>query len=60
MHSRELIHELPDEREWGGVSDGKGVQLVIVLDGSEITILLLDEEEGKCIGGLGLANISLS
>ena len=59
MHSRESIHELPDKREQGSVPDGECVQSSVVLDGSEITILLLDKEEGECIGGLGLVDISL-
>ena len=25
VHSRESIHKLPDEREWGGVTDGERV-----------------------------------
>ena len=58
VHSCESIHKLLDEREWGGILDGEGIQVMLVLDGSEIAILFLDKEEGECVRGLGLTNIS--
>ena len=59
VHSRESIHELLDEQEWGSIADSEGVQSAIVLDWSEIAIFLFNEEEGECIRGFGLADISL-
>ena len=59
MHSRESIHKLSDERERGGVANGKGVQSAVILDRSEVAVLLLDKEKGKCIGGFQLAYVSL-
>ena len=56
MHSYESIHKLSDEREWGSVLDSERVQSAIVLDGSEISILLLDKEEGEHVGGFRLAD----
>jgi hypothetical protein len=58
MHSRELIHELPDEQKQGSISDGECVQPVVVLDGSKVTILLLHKKEREHVRGLGLTNIS--
>ena len=48
----ESIHELSDEQEWGGIANGECVQSAVVLNGSKIAILLLDEEEWECVGGL--------
>ena len=59
VHSRESIHEFPDEREQGGIADGEGVQSAVVLDRSEIAIFLFNEEERECIRGFGLADVSL-
>jgi hypothetical protein len=49
VHSREPIHEFAYQGEWGSVSDGECIQFAVVLDGSEIAVLLLDEEEGECV-----------
>ena len=57
MHSCELIHELLDKQERGGIADGECVQLSIILDWSEIAILLFDKDGGECIGGLQLMNV---
>jgi hypothetical protein len=51
VHSHEPIHELTYEGERGGISDGESIELSIVLDGSEITVLLLNKEERKGISG---------
>ena len=59
VHPCESIHELSDEWEWGGVVHSEGVQSAVILDRSEITIFLLNEEEGECIRGFGLADVSL-
>jgi hypothetical protein len=48
VHSREPIHEFANEGEQGGVSDSESVELSVILDRSEIAILLLDEE-GECV-----------
>jgi hypothetical protein len=60
MHFYKSIHKLPDEWEWGGIPDGEGVQLTVVLNRSEITILLLDKEEGEHVGGFGLTDVPFS
>jgi hypothetical protein len=49
VHPREPIHEFANEGERGGVSDGEGIEFSVILDGSEIAILLFDEEEGECV-----------
>jgi hypothetical protein len=51
VHSRESIHKLSYEWEWGGVANGKGIQSAIILDRSEITILLFNEEERERVRG---------
>jgi hypothetical protein len=58
VHSCEPIHEFVNEGERGGVSDGERIQFAVVLDGSEIAILLLDEEEGECVLGFRLSYIT--
>jgi hypothetical protein len=50
-HSREPIHKFANKGERGGVLDGESIELPVVLDGSEIAVFLLDEEEGECISG---------
>ena len=52
VHSHESVHQLLDEREWGGVANSECVQSSVVLDGSKIAILFLDKEEGERVGGL--------
>ena len=52
VHSRESVHEFSDERKWGSVANGEGVQSAVILDGTEVAILLLDEEERECVRGL--------
>ena len=59
VHSCEAIHKLSDEREWGGIANSEGVQSAVVLDRSEVTVLLLDKEEGKHVGGFRLAYVPL-
>ena len=51
VHPRESIHKFSNEWERGSVANSEGVQSVVVLDGSEVAVLLLDEEKGKCVGG---------
>jgi hypothetical protein len=51
VHSREPIHQFAYQGEWGGISDGESIELSVILDGSEVAILLLDEEEGECVLG---------
>ena len=51
--STELGDEFGDEREGVPVLDGYSVQRTIVLDQSEQTIFLLNEEHRGCYGGLG-------
>jgi hypothetical protein len=58
VHPREPIHEFANEGEWGGVSDGECVQFSVVLDGSEIAILLFDEEEGERVLRLRLSDVT--
>ena len=59
VHSRESVHELPDEWKRGGIANGERVESSVILDGSEIAILLLDKEEWKRVRGLGLADVPL-
>ena len=49
VHSRESIHEFPDEREWGGIANGEGVQSAVVLNQSEIAVFLFNKEERERI-----------
>jgi hypothetical protein len=58
VHSREPIHEFANEGERGGVSNGERIQFSVVLDGSEIAILLFDEEEGEGVLGFRLSDIA--
>jgi hypothetical protein len=51
VHSREPIHEFVYEGEQGSISDGESVELLIVLDGLEIAILLLNKEERESVSG---------
>jgi hypothetical protein len=51
MHFHELIHEFANQGERGSISDSESVELSVILDGSEVTVLLLDEEEGEHIVG---------
>jgi hypothetical protein len=58
MHSREPIHKFAYQGERCGISDGKCVEFSVVLDGSEIAILLFYEEERKHILRFRLSDIS--
>jgi len=53
LGSAELRDEFGDERERVSVLDGYGVQRVVVLDQSERTIFLLNEEHRDCDKGFG-------
>jgi hypothetical protein len=41
-----------------GAPDSECVQFAVVLNGLEITILFLDEEEGECVLGFRLSNVT--
>ena len=49
-----LVDEILDQWERVGVLDGVGVDISIILAGSEGVggILLIDKEEGCCLGGV--------
>jgi uncharacterized protein YfaA (DUF2138 family) len=49
VHSCEPIHEFTYQGERGSILYSEGVQFVVILDGSKIAILLLDEEEWEHI-----------
>jgi len=53
LGSSELRDEFRDERERVSIFDGYSVQCTIVLDQSERTILLLNEEHWGCDRGFG-------
>src|ERR1700747_2372688 len=40
IYSRESVHEFSDKGEWGRVAYRPGVEFAIVLDGSEVAVLL--------------------
>ena len=49
-----LINEILDQREGVGIFDSVGVDISVVLAWSEGvgSVLLIDEEEGCCLGGV--------
>ena len=54
----EFIDEVRDERERIGVLDGMLIQVVIILAGTEFSILLFDEEERGGLGRVGGVDLS--
>ena len=54
----QFIYEVGDERKGIGVADGVFVDIAVVLAGAESSILLFDEEERGCLGGIGRADLS--
>ena len=46
-----VIDEFWDEGEWIGISDGVGVQIVVILAWAKSSILLWYKEEGGGLGG---------
>src|SRR5712675_1706828 len=55
-----LIYELGNQREWVRISNGPLVQTSVVLDGSEFSVLFLNEEEGGSVGTFGGANVAFA
>ena len=56
----QLVHKVRDERERVGISGGMFVEVIIVLARVEFSVLLLDKEEGGCLGGVGGMDLSSS
>ena len=54
----EFVNEVGDQREGICISDGVFIEVAIVLAGSESTVLFLDKEERRCLGGLRWADFS--
>jgi len=55
-----LVYELGNQRERVRVSNGPLIQTSVVLDGSEFSILFLNEEEGGGVRTFGRANIAFA
>ena len=49
----EFVNEVRDQREGVCISDSMAVKVSVVLAGSEASILFLDEEERRSLGGFG-------
>ena len=54
----EFVDEVRDEGERVGVAGSVFVQVSVVLTGAKTAVLLFDEEERGCLGGIGRANLS--
>jgi hypothetical protein len=54
----EFVEKIRDSGKRVGVADGGFVELLIVLAGTERTVLLFDKEEGGGLWGEGMADIS--
>ena len=48
----QLVNKVRDEREGVGVFGGMFIEVMIILTGMEFAILLLDEKERRCLGGV--------
>ena len=46
-----IVDEFWDEGEWIGISDGVGVQVVVILTWTKGSVLLWHKEEGRGLGG---------
>ena len=53
-----VINKFRDEREWIGISDSVGVQVVVILAWTKGSVLLWYEEEGGGLGGFRGYNLS--
>ena len=53
----QLVHEVGNEREGVSVLGGVFVKVSIILAGTKFSILLFNEEEGGCLGGVGRTNL---
>ena len=49
----EFVNEVRDQREGVCISDSVAVEVLVVLTGSEASILFFDEEEWGSLGGIG-------
>ena len=49
----EFVNEVRDQREGVCISDGVAVKIAVILAGSEASILFLDKEERRSLGGFG-------
>ena len=58
VYSRKTVHEFSDEGKWGRVVYSPGIKFAIVLDGSEVAVLLFDVEERECVWGFRVPNVS--
>ena len=54
----QLVHKVRDERKGVGITDGVFDKVTVVLERAEFAVLLLDKEEGGCLGGVGWTNFS--
>ena len=53
-----IVNEFWDEGEWIGISDGVGVQVVVILTWMKGSVLLWHKEEGRGLGGFRGYNLS--
>ena len=51
MHSRESIHQLLYQWQWGGVSHSEHVEFAIVLHWTKVSVLLFNEEKWERVWG---------
>ena len=51
-----FVDEVRDQGKGVCILNGVAVEILVILTGSEASILFLDEEEGRCLGGLRWAD----
>ena len=52
-----FIYKLGNQREWVRVPNRPLIEASVILDGSELAVLLFDEEEGGSVWAFGRTNI---
>ena len=53
----QLVHKVGDEEKGVGIAGGVFIEVPVILARTEFSILLLDDEEGGCLGGVGRTNL---
>ena len=53
-----VVNEIRDQGKGVGVTDGMFVDVAVVLTGTKSSILLFDEEEGRCLWGVRWTDFS--